>query len=90
MRKFVAVGFAVVLGVWVSGAGVSLAANMGAAAEVEPAEIAIIETRHGNIEIEFFNAQSKAIIQLFWARDKVPQTIIPSENLWHFPAIANQ
>ena len=43
-----------------------------------------------NIEIEFFNAQSKAIIQLFWARDKIPQAIIPSENLWHFPAIANQ
>ena len=65
MRKFVAVGFAVVLGVWVSGAGVSLAANMGAAAEVEPAEIAIIETRHGNIEIEFFSDKAPGHVKNF-------------------------
>lgn len=34
--------------------------------------------------IEFFNEANDATIQLLWATDKMPQAMIPPENLWHF------
>ena len=63
MRKFVISGFAIVLGMCVNGAEVTLAEEMGASAET--VEIAVIETRHGNIEIEFFPDKAPGHVKNF-------------------------
>ncbi len=63
MRKFVMAGFAIILGMGLSGAEVALAGEMSASAA--PAEIAVIETRHGNIEIEFFSDKAPGHVKNF-------------------------
>ena len=63
MRKFVVAGFAVVLGMGLSGAAVALAGELGAAAARD--EIAVIETRHGNIEIDFFPDKAPGHVKNF-------------------------
>ena len=63
MRKFVMAGFAIVLGMCLSGAEVSSAGEMAASAE--PVETAVIETRHGNIEIEFFSDKAPGHVKNF-------------------------
>ena len=63
MRKFAVAGFAIVLGIWWSGTAMADAEETAVVAEL--VEVAVIETRHGNIEIEFFPDKAPGHVKNF-------------------------